>query len=390
MGEFEELMRLATQHTREVDKEIERKKKRQQLEDEKKRREQEKRRQEERATTAIQLAELRKRDLALERERAERKREREREMERKKGLEEQAKGRDVRAGSIRKEKAKSQPYSEETTRRKPYTSMSFDDLINQASDIPTSTFKLVPTSRSGPSTNNSRNPAARRDATISSRAAKDTSSRNPSVRDRNGSGERSAIRTNSATKSGDDDPYKKRSSRAYESDRTRSVSSSRSIPTKSTALRDVRRSASDLDVPTRKAKLSPGLKPSRSSESAKARRRSLSPPPKSRKRSVSPRKSSSRKPFDDSEFNEDYVKKGNISSIIGQLFGYDRSRYVNERYSDDDMEASMTDLRKEESRSAKIARLEDEREEELERQEQERLRARKKAKLEMEKKKRAR
>ncbi|ORY00531.1 hypothetical protein K493DRAFT_312832 [Basidiobolus meristosporus CBS 931.73] len=387
MGEFEELMRLATQHTREVDKEVERKKKRQQLEEEKKRREQEKRREEEKATTAIQLAELRKRDLVLERERAERKREREREMERKKGLEEQAKGRDVRSGSITKEKARVHTLSEEIPRRKTYTSMSFDDLINQASDIPTSTFKLVPTSRTGSSINNSRSPAARRDATISGRAAKGTSSINPSVRDRNGSGERSVTRANGGIKSRDDNPHKRRQSGACELDSTRSASSSRGTSAKSISLKDVRRSASDLDVPSRKAKLSPGLKSSRSSEATRARRRSLSPPPKSRKRSISPRKSSSRRPVDDSEFNEDYVKNGNISSIIGQLFGYDRSRYANERYSDDDMEASMTDLRKEESRSAKIARLEDEREEELERQEQERLRARKKAKLEMEKKK---
>ncbi|KAK9728240.1 hypothetical protein K7432_001183 [Basidiobolus ranarum] len=387
-------MRLATQHTREVDKEFERKKKKQQLENEKKRKEQEKRRQEGKATTAVQLAEMRKRDLALERERAERRREREREIEREKLKADQSKTREPKSSSYRREKDKEPVYSREPPKRKPFTSMSFDDLINQASDIPTSSLKLVPTSRVSQNANTPRSSTsmnAKRDFRDSGRNPKGTSGRDSSTRDRTSIDERNFNRTKSGSRSREEDNYRDKRDRISESDRdrTRSVSSSRSALPKSTSMRDVRRSVSDLDVPSRKAKLSPGTKSaSRSSEVAKGRRRSLTPPPKSRKRSLSPsRKASGRKPIDDREFNEDYVKRGNISSIIGQLFGYDRSRYANERYSDDDMEASITDLRKEESRSAKIARLEDEREEELERQEQERLKARKKARLDMERKK---
>jgi protein SPT2 len=63
-----------------------------------------------------------------------------------------------------------------------------------------------------------------------------------------------------------------------------------------------------------------------------------------------------------------------VSSVIQQLFRYDKRKYATERYSDedsDDMEATTADLRREEQRSLKIAKEEDEREAELERQEME-------------------
>ncbi|KAJ9054773.1 hypothetical protein DSO57_1010648 [Entomophthora muscae] len=101
---------------------------------------------------------------------------------------------------------------------------------------------------------------------------------------------------------------------------------------------------------------------------------------KSRLESSSPRRHSSearRQPFDtkDDVIDEDYAKK-NISSIIGNLFGYDRSKYRDD-LSDDDMEVSASRVRAEESRSARLGRLEDEREEALERQRLLRLRQKK-------------
>ncbi|KAJ1974258.1 hypothetical protein H4R34_004786 [Dimargaris verticillata] len=68
-----------------------------------------------------------------------------------------------------------------------------------------------------------------------------------------------------------------------------------------------------------------------------------------------------------------------VSSVLKDLFGYDRSKYANgadDDYDDDDMETSAHTLRLEEARSARIARQEDEREEELERQAEERRRRR--------------
>ncbi|ORX89129.1 hypothetical protein K493DRAFT_358621 [Basidiobolus meristosporus CBS 931.73] len=299
MGEFEELMRLAAQHTREVDKELERKKKRQQLEEERRKKGEERRRQEEKASSAAQLAERRKNDLKLEREREERRREKERELLREK----------LKKDNAREKEAKPAPYKRETLLPQPKQKKQIGAVLVDLKSIDSRANASIPN----------------RDARL------DLSSR-------------------------------------Y---------------TQSPISRDGKRSTSEPSTAIKGAKTPPIPKYSND----KPRRRSLSPPGRSRKRASSPRRPSSRKSIDESDFNEDYVKQNNISSIIGQLFGYDRSRYANERYSDDDMEASISDLRKEESRSAKIARLEDEREEELERLEQERLRARKKARLGMDKKK---
>jgi len=80
--------------------------------------------------------------------------------------------------------------------------------------------------------------------------------------------------------------------------------------------------------------------------------------------------------LEDDLIDEDYAKN-NISSIIGSIFGYDRSKYRDD-FSDDNMEVSASRVRQEELRSARIGREEDELEEELERQRLERIRQRKK------------
>ncbi|KAJ1560085.1 hypothetical protein HK405_008289, partial [Cladochytrium tenue] len=68
-----------------------------------------------------------------------------------------------------------------------------------------------------------------------------------------------------------------------------------------------------------------------------------------------------RNAFDDPEYLEQ-----NASSIIRQMFGYNPRRYHDSDSGESDMEADFDALAKEERRSTKIARLEDEREEKLE------------------------
>ncbi|KAK3840989.1 MAG: hypothetical protein J3R72DRAFT_161373 [Linnemannia gamsii] len=100
-----------------------------------------------------------------------------------------------------------------------------------------------------------------------------------------------------------------------------------------------------------------------SSASKRRVSRSSSPRPSSKKRN--------RGPFDD---DEDF----SVSSVIGNLFGTRyRSRAANEDQSDDDMEARAGDVFREEARSARIAKKEDEMEAELERQQAEKSRKRK-------------
>jgi len=74
-------------------------------------------------------------------------------------------------------------------------------------------------------------------------------------------------------------------------------------------------------------------------------------------------------------YDEDYANN-NYSSIIRSFFGYDRNRYKDEE-DIDDMEVGYSDVKREEARSLRIAKREDEVEEELERQRLERLKKRK-------------
>ncbi|KAG0265269.1 hypothetical protein BG011_005140 [Mortierella polycephala] len=109
---------------------------------------------------------------------------------------------------------------------------------------------------------------------------------------------------------------------------------------------------------------------SKPSNGAAKRRVSHSPSPAPRKRTGSPRGNSrsGRGPFE-----EDM----SVSSVIGALFGTRyRARAEDEDLSDD-MEARADEVFREEARSARIARLEDEKEAELERAQAERSRRRK-------------
>ncbi|KAJ1906841.1 hypothetical protein IWQ60_011991 [Tieghemiomyces parasiticus] len=72
-----------------------------------------------------------------------------------------------------------------------------------------------------------------------------------------------------------------------------------------------------------------------------------------------------------------------VSSVLKDVFGYDRRRYANRGYEEDsadDMEADARAVRQEEARSARLARQEDAAEEERERQELERKRRRQREK----------
>ncbi|KAL1917776.1 uncharacterized protein VTP21DRAFT_3610 [Calcarisporiella thermophila] len=84
---------------------------------------------------------------------------------------------------------------------------------------------------------------------------------------------------------------------------------------------------------------------------------------------------------EEEDYHGDYRGRSQVSSVISQIFRRRQPQYDDYGDSDDDMEASAADVYMEERRSAKIAKLEDEREEELERQEKERLRQRKLARM---------
>ncbi|KAI8379203.1 SPT2 chromatin protein-domain-containing protein [Radiomyces spectabilis] len=77
---------------------------------------------------------------------------------------------------------------------------------------------------------------------------------------------------------------------------------------------------------------------------------------------------------DDDEEEADVYSGHNYSDEISRLFRYDKRRFANETYSDDDMEADASEVLREEKRSARIARREDLAEE---RAEMERLKRRK-------------
>ncbi|KAH8547622.1 SPT2 chromatin protein-domain-containing protein [Umbelopsis sp. PMI_123] len=84
--------------------------------------------------------------------------------------------------------------------------------------------------------------------------------------------------------------------------------------------------------------------------------------------------------IDDGDVEED---NNNYSDVISKMFRYDRKRYRDEAYSDDDMEAGASDVLREESRSTRIARQEDLLEEQREREEMERAHKRKLARQKM-------
>ncbi|KAI9032583.1 SPT2 chromatin protein-domain-containing protein [Phycomyces nitens] len=68
---------------------------------------------------------------------------------------------------------------------------------------------------------------------------------------------------------------------------------------------------------------------------------------------------------DDEEDSRDYYG-ADVSSEISRIFRYDKSKYANDMYSDDDMEADAGEVLREEKRSERIGRKEDLREERLE------------------------
>eukprot|EP00842_Homolaphlyctis_polyrhiza_P004427 jgi/Hompol1/4986/HPOL_004071-RA len=78
---------------------------------------------------------------------------------------------------------------------------------------------------------------------------------------------------------------------------------------------------------------------------------------------------------DDALADHDYVTS-NASSIIQKMFRYNPNRYMDDD-SDSDMEVGYSAVEKEEKRSARIARKEEEEEDRLERERLERKRLRK-------------
>ncbi|KAI9288289.1 SPT2 chromatin protein-domain-containing protein [Umbelopsis sp. AD052] len=135
--------------------------------------------------------------------------------------------------------------------------------------------------------------------------------------------------------------------------------------------------------------LSPRSAPTRAPE-RRPTRRSLSPPRPQRPAGRMPFRPSQRRRYSDEEEDDDldgFIDDGdeeedlnNYSDVISKMFRYDRKRYRDETFSDDDMEAGASDVLREETRSSRIARQEDLLEEQREREELERAHKRKLAK----------
>ncbi|KAI8577245.1 hypothetical protein K450DRAFT_252930 [Umbelopsis ramanniana AG] len=136
--------------------------------------------------------------------------------------------------------------------------------------------------------------------------------------------------------------------------------------------------------------LSPRSAPTRAPE-RRPIRRSLSPRPRpQRPAGRMPFRPNQRRRYSDEEEDDDldgFIDDGdeeedlnNYSDVISKMFRYDRKRYRDETFSDDDMEAGASDVLREETRSSRIARQEDLLEEQREREEMERAHKRKLAK----------
>lgn len=151
----------------------------------------------------------------------------------------------------------------------------------------------------------------------------------------------------------------------------RSFHSSFSRPASAPADRQSGTSKAPMSKPSKAALVNGRQATSSTSASMKKRPRSYSPPaspPPSKRRQLS-----------DDEHNEG---DSNLKSVIWEIFGKKRDKYVSKDvFSDDeDMEVDATYLEKEEARSAKIAKREEKRALEEERQHEEEKRRRKKEK----------
>ncbi|RUS33069.1 SPT2 chromatin protein-domain-containing protein [Jimgerdemannia flammicorona] len=173
--------------------------------------------------------------------------------------------------------------------------------------------------------------------------------------------------------------------REDDSDQKRPVQTARGSSTSTRAKNGVRRDHSPVPA-------SNGVRRRPMSRSPPSGRRHSPPPPPRRRPPPPP---STRRPdrgrrgryydedddddmdsfIDDDDDDDEEVL--DARSIIGRMFNYDRKRYRDEEYSDEDMEAGASDVLREEQRSAKLARLEDLREEQREREEMEQARQRK-------------
>lgn len=83
---------------------------------------------------------------------------------------------------------------------------------------------------------------------------------------------------------------------------------------------------------------------------------------------------------EDDDFIDDTGQGGDYSRHIRQIFGYDRRRYDDSDSDLDNMESNWNQIEKEEARSARIAKIEDEYEKMKEEEELEKIKARKKRK----------
>ncbi|GAB5586727.1 hypothetical protein Unana1_01627 [Umbelopsis nana] len=145
----------------------------------------------------------------------------------------------------------------------------------------------------------------------------------------------------------------------------------------------------------------PDRRPERSPPSQLQRQpggRSLSPRPAHRPAANQPRRPPGHMPFrsnrrsrysdEEDDDLDGFIDDGdeehdnnNYSDVISKLFRYDRKRYRDEQFSDDDMEVGACDVLREEKRSSRIAKQEDQLEEQREREEMERAHKRKLARL---------